>query len=77
MRKYFLISTLLLSGLTTLYPQEIIRLTLDDALMLARQQSLQAFLNQHYFMIDYWNYRNYRAYMLPSVPFPLISGNPG
>jgi hypothetical protein len=50
MRKYFLVSTLLLSGLTTLYPQEIIRLTLDDALMLARQQSLQAFLNQHYFM---------------------------
>ena len=67
MRKYFLVTTFLLSGLTTLSAQENIRLTLDDALMLAREQSLQTFLNQHYFMIDYWNYRNYRAYMLPTV----------
>jgi outer membrane protein TolC len=67
MRKYFIISVILLSCITTLSSQNMLHLTLDDALGMARQQSLQAFLNQHYYMADYWAYRSYRANLLPSV----------
>ncbi|ASB47959.1 TolC family protein [Alkalitalea saponilacus] len=51
----------------TCFSQGSIRLTLDDALELAREQSLQSFLNTHYYMADYWAYRSYRANYLPSV----------
>ncbi|TCO04423.1 TolC family protein [Natronoflexus pectinivorans] len=49
------------------FSQGSIRLTLDDALELAGEQSLQTFLNKHYYMADYWAYRSYRADYLPSV----------
>ena len=78
MKKYLIISALLLYGITTLSSQNILHLTLDDALMMAREQSLQAFLNQHYYMADYWAYRSYRANFLPSVSlqaFPLTYTN--
>jgi outer membrane protein TolC len=47
--------------------QSTIRLSLEDSLDLAREQSLQAFLNEHYYMADYWAYRSFRADYLPSV----------
>ena len=67
MRKFFFFSTLLLFGLMPLSSQSLLHLTLDDALKLARQQSLQAFLNKHYYMADYWAYRSYMADLMPSV----------
>jgi outer membrane protein TolC len=48
------------------FSQGTIRLTIDDALKLAREQSLQTFLNKHYYMADYWAYRSFRANYLPS-----------
>jgi outer membrane protein TolC len=47
--------------------QGTIRMSLDDALKLANEQSLQSFLNNHYFMADYWAYRSYMANYLPSL----------
>lgn len=49
------------------FSQGTIRLTMEDALMLAQTQSLQTFLNKHYYMADYWAYRSFRADYLPSV----------
>lgn len=66
MRKYFIIPAFLFLSLTALFSKNTIHLTLDDALGMARQQSLHAFLNQHYYMADYWAYRSYRANLLPS-----------
>ena len=41
MKKYLIISALLLYGITALHSQNMLHLTLDDALMMARGQSLQ------------------------------------
>lgn len=49
------------------FSQGSIRLTLNDALNLAQEQSLQTFLNKHYYMVDYWAYRSFKADLLPSV----------
>ncbi|HTO16513.1 MAG TPA: hypothetical protein VLZ83_12130 [Edaphocola sp.] len=49
------------------FSQGNIRLTMDDALQLAQTQSLQTFLNKHYYMADYWAYRSFRANYLPSL----------
>jgi outer membrane protein TolC len=49
------------------FSQGSIRLTLNDALKLAQEQSLQTFLNKHYYMADYWAYRSFKADLLPSV----------
>lgn len=61
---------LLLIGIlhtTAGFSQGSIRLTLNDALKLAQEQSLQTFLNKHYYMADYWAYRSFKADLLPSV----------
>ena len=78
MKKIFLILYFLFFGFFTLFSANIIHLTLEDALMMARKQSLQSFLNKHYYMADYWAYRSYRANLLPSVSlqaFPLTYTN--
>jgi outer membrane protein TolC len=49
------------------FTQDSIYLTLDHALRLAGEQSLQTFLNKHYYMADYWAYRSYKADYLPSL----------
>ncbi|MGQ1947709.1 TolC family protein [Geofilum sp. OHC36d9] len=49
------------------FSQGTIRLTIDNALKLAREQSLQMFLNKHYYMADYWAYRSFRANYLPTL----------
>lgn len=68
MKKLFIlliVQLLLISGVSA--QNATIRLSLNEALELAREQSLQAFLNEHYYMADYWAYRSYRADYLPSV----------
>lgn len=49
------------------FSQGNIHLSLNDALKLAQEQSLQTFLNKHYYMADYWAYRSFKADLLPSV----------
>ena len=58
--------TLFLSATLTAQT-DTIRLTLEDALRLAQLQSLQAFLNQYYYLADYWTYRSFKADYLPSL----------
>ncbi|HKK67373.1 MAG TPA: TolC family protein, partial [Bacteroidales bacterium] len=68
MKKLLILLILKILMVPTISAQEgTVRLTLNDALELTREQSLQAFLNEHYYMADYWAYRSYRADYLPSV----------
>ena len=43
------------------------KLSLDDAIEIARQQSPDALIAKHRFRSSYWQYRRYRAYYLPSL----------
>ena len=67
MKKALVLVVFMLLHQLACFSQESIRLTLHDALSLAQEQSLQAFLNKHYYMTDYWAYRSFQADMLPSV----------
>jgi outer membrane protein TolC len=67
MKKLLVIITALIMRLTPLYSQGEIRLSLNSALLLAQEQSLQAFLNKHYYMADYWAFKSYLADYRPSV----------
>lgn len=67
MRKYLIIITLVIHSLSPLFSQEKLHLSLDDVLTLTREQSLQSFLNQHFYRVDYWAYRSFKADFLPSV----------
>ncbi len=46
---------------------DTLKLNLNDALRFAEVQSLQTFLNKHNYLVDYWNFRSFRADYLPSV----------
>ncbi|MBZ4676666.1 MAG: hypothetical protein JG782_1286 [Anaerophaga sp.] len=63
----FTIITLFLSAILSSAQTDTLNLTLQDALRFAKLQSLQTFLNQHYYLVDYWNYRSFKANYLPSV----------
>lgn len=43
------------------------RLNLNDAILLARQRSIDAILYRHQFLASYWQYRSFRAELLPSL----------
>ncbi len=68
MNKSIITSLLLLLFLPG-YAQKELMLTLDDALLLAQTQSLQAFLDKNYFLEDYWDYKIFKAGFLPSLTF--------
>ncbi len=67
MKNTLILLTIILFPQLTCFSQGSIKLTMDDALYLAKEQSLQTFLNKHYFMADYWAYRSFKANLLPSV----------
>ena len=67
MKYVIIVVFLFLSVPKNLFSQGTIQLTLEDALRIAGEQSLQTFLNKHYYMADHWAYRSYRANMLPSI----------
>ncbi|HLW08518.1 MAG TPA: TolC family protein [Marinilabiliaceae bacterium] len=67
MKRTVLLCLLFILHQVLLFSQGNIRLTMDDALQLAQTQSLQTFLNKHYYMADYWAYRSFRANYLPSL----------
>lgn len=66
MKKYFTV-LLLLSLLSPLLAQKEMILSLDDALRMAQNQSLQAFYNKHSFLLSYWENRSFKAKYLPSI----------
>ncbi|MBC8486228.1 MAG: TolC family protein [Bacteroidetes bacterium] len=47
--------------------EDIRKLTLDDAVKIARLQSPEALMAKHRFRASYWEYRSYRASYLPSL----------
>lgn len=64
--------TLLVSIITaTSFSQEgkVNRISLDDVIYLAQQQSPDALIAKHRFRMSYWQYRTYKADYLPSLTF--------
>jgi len=51
------------------------RLTLDDVITLASQRSIDAILYRHQFLAAYWQYRSFRAELLPSLNLGLTLPN--
>jgi outer membrane protein TolC len=51
----------------TLSSQEQMKLTFDDVIYLAREQSPMGLMAQHTFNGDYWRYRTHRASFLPNL----------
>lgn len=64
---YFIALTLLSLG--QLKAQDTLRLTLDEAVGLARKQSPQAVAARHQYRAAYWNWRSFKADYLPSLTF--------
>ncbi|MFP4488654.1 MAG: TolC family protein [Bacteroidales bacterium] len=52
-----------------IHSQDLKRLTLDEVLVLAEEQSLQAILAKHMFRANYWQFRTFKAEYLPSLTF--------
>jgi outer membrane protein TolC len=48
---------------------QTLRLTLDEVINLAKDQSLSGILAKHTFRASYWSYRSYKAEFLPSLVF--------
>ncbi len=63
----------LLSGRPDGTPQPVLTLTLEDVIRIAKDSSLQAFINQNMYLGDYWSYRTYQAELRP---FLNLSSNP-
>lgn len=65
------ISLYLLSLLlcTSLHAQEVLSLSLDEAIALAHEQSPQAVTALHRYRAAYWNWRTFKANYLPSLTF--------
>lgn len=53
--------------------QDTLRLTLDEAVALARRQSPQAVAARHQYRASYWNWRSFKADYLPSLSFTSYS----
>lgn len=63
----FLIAVILILS-TSVYSQKPVnRLTLEEVIQLAKDQSPQAILAKHRFRASYWEYRTYEAEFLPSI----------
>ncbi len=63
---YFIIALFVLSTVNG-YSQEQKRLTLDEVIEIAEDQSLSAILAKHMFRASYWQYRTFKAEYLPSL----------
>ncbi len=66
--KFFVLSLLLLVFSSNLHAQSLPRmLSLQDVLSIAREQSPDALSSQHRFRSSYWQYRNYKAGLMPML----------
>jgi len=63
--KYFLIFFISIQSLILCAQTEVNRLTLDDVLYIAKQQSPDALIAKHRFRRSYWQYRSFKASNLP------------
>lgn len=69
MKQYFLYAALLLSASVSGAETEVINLTLADAISRARTNSVDAAVAFNELKTSYWEYRSYRAELLPEVNF--------
>ena len=69
MKKVVLVVCAILTGLLPSGAQTIRRLSLDDAIMLARANSVDATVALNRLRTSYWEYRTFRADLLPEVTF--------
>ncbi len=65
--KYLLIVFISIQSLFVVAQTEVNRLTLDDVIYIAKQQSPDAMIAKHRFRRSYWQYRSYKASYLPAV----------
>jgi outer membrane protein len=63
----FAIIAVLLFFRGTIYAQEIKRLTFDDVIKIAEDQSPNALIAKHRFRASYWQYRSFQAQYRPSL----------
>ncbi len=61
------LSVIALCRSANLAAQEVVRLTLDEAIARAQNLSIDAMMAKHSYLSQYWQYRSYRAQMLPSL----------
>ncbi|MFZ2339945.1 MAG: TolC family protein [Bacteroidales bacterium] len=62
-------AVLLLFPIRNSYSQELKRLTLDDVMILAEEQSPNALMAKNRFRASYWQYRTFKAEYRPSLTF--------
>lgn len=68
MKKLALIISVIIFSLTSTFAQKPVnRLSLEEVIQLAKDQSPQAILAKHRFRASYWQYRTYKAEYLPSI----------
>ncbi len=48
-------------------PQQTMQLTLEEAITLAKLQSINSFKHKNMYLVNYWRFRSYKARMLPSL----------
>ncbi|MCD7930623.1 MAG: TolC family protein [Tannerellaceae bacterium] len=65
--KRLLIYALIIGLPAGAYAQDTLRITLHEAICLARQNSSDAISARHAFRAAYWDYRTYKANLLPSI----------
>jgi outer membrane protein TolC len=65
---FFFTALILMTSVSSSYSQDdTLKLTLGDALMIARAQSADAMIAKHRFRMNYWEYRSFKADYLPSL----------
>lgn len=68
-KSYILSIILATTVLFPAYSQDTLHLTLSETVRIAQEQSPQAIAARHSFRASYWNWRSFRANMLPSLTF--------
>ena len=68
MKRYWVIILFVLH-VSTMWADEVGKITLDDAILLARTRSVDATVALNEFRSAYWEYRSYKANLLPEMSF--------
>lgn len=69
MVRRLMIATYFLASMLVSYGQQVVELSLDDAIARARSQSVDAAVALNELKTAYWEYRTFRANLLPEVSF--------
>lgn len=64
---FFLLITFMMQS--KLSAQGALHLSIQEAISMAEEQSIEAFRNKNTYLADYWKYKNYKALFLPSLNF--------